>query len=322
MRITVTDCDHESTEIEREVAELAGHELSVTSARTEDEVIAAAEGASAIIVQYAPVSRRVIEALPALRAIGRYGVGYDTVDVDAATECGIAVCTVPDYGTDDVSDHAIALAVALARRIPQLDAAVRRGEWELAPVKPLHRFSSRVFAVLGLGAIGAATARKAAGLGFQVIGHDPAVEPGIVTSEGVHAVTLDELVSRADVLSLHVPLLAATRHLVGTELLRSMKPDAVLVNTCRGPVVDTDALVAALRENALAGAALDVFEEEPLPRDHALRTIDNVILTPHAGWYSEESYVELKRRVVENVCAVLAGRTPRNIVNPAVLESE
>lgn len=320
MRIVITDCDHDSTALELEVAASAGYELVVASARTEDEVIAAAQGAAAIVVQYAPITRRVIKALPDLRVIGRYGVGYDTVDLEAASAKSIALCNVPDYGTEDVSDHAIALALSLARSIPRLDSAVRRGQWSLAAAGPMHRFSARVFGVLGLGAIGAATARKAAGLGFAVIGFDPAHEVGTVTSGGVQVVSLEDLTLRADILSIHVPLNRATRHLVDAAFLGRMKRDALLVNTCRGPVIDTAALVAALRERPLGGAALDVFEEEPLPLEAALRSLDNVILTPHAAWYSEESYTELKRRVIENVCAVLDGRTPRNIVNPTVLE--
>jgi D-3-phosphoglycerate dehydrogenase len=319
MRIVIVDCDHEGTEIERGVAEAAGHDLVVASARTEDEVIAAATSAAAIVVQYAPITRRVLESLPELKAIGRYGVGYDTVDVEAATEHGVALCTVPDYGTEDVSDHALALALSLARGVVRLDAALRRGEHDLAPAKPLHRFSGRVFGVLGLGAIGAATARKAAGLGFSVIGHDPALQPGTTTPAGVPTRTFDELIAEADILSLHVPLNAHTHHLIDTAVLAAMKPTAFLINTCRGAVVDTAAVVQALQRGTIAGAGLDVFEQEPLPADHPLLALPNAVLTPHAAWYSEESYAELKRRVVENVVAVIDGRPPRSIINPEVL---
>jgi D-3-phosphoglycerate dehydrogenase / 2-oxoglutarate reductase len=319
MHIVITDCDHDSIELEREIARRHGHTLELAAAITEDEVIAAARGADAILVQYAQVSAAVLAELGNLKAVGRYGVGFDTVDVPAATAHGVAVCNVPDYGTEDVSDHAIALALSLARGVVRLNRDIHAGSWTLSPARPLYRIRDRVFGVIGLGAIGGATARKAAGLGYQVIAHDIVLNPGTVTADGIPAVTLDEVLERAQVLSLHVPLDASTTHMISTEQLARMRPDAILVNTCRGPVVDTVALVEALRAGVISGAALDVHESEPLPADSALRTLDQVVLTPHVAWYSEESYLELKRRTVENVVEVLAGRRPRNIVNPGAL---
>ena len=316
-RIVITDCDHDSVDVERSTAAGRGAEISLSQCRTEDDVIAAAEGADAVVVQYAPITARVLDALPRLRAVGRYGVGVDTVDVPAATERGVAVCNVPDYGTEDVSDHALALALALARGIVRFDRDVRRGRYDM--VKPLHRVREQTFGVVGLGLIGSATARKARGAGFRTIGCDPVLEPGSTTADGVSVVTFEEVLSTADVVSLHVPLVPATQHLIGERALGSMKPGAVLVNTCRGGVVDTDALVAALTGGRIAGAGLDVFEIEPLPTDHPLSTCENVVLTPHAAWYSEESYVELKSRVVENVADVCAGTRPRDLLNPGAL---
>ncbi|MBT1004286.1 C-terminal binding protein [Paenarthrobacter sp. DKR-5] len=295
-------------------------ELVRADCRTEEDVIRAAAGAQGILVQYAPVTRKVFEALPELKAVGRYGVGVDTVDVEAATDSGVAVCNVPDYGTEDVSDHAIALALTLARGVAALDRAMRRGDYSLAPAQPLHRLSGRVFGVVGLGLIGAATARKARGVGYSTIGFDPLQTPGTVSPDGTTVVTFEELISRADVLSLHVPLNRHTHHLVNAEVLARMKPGALLVNTCRGGVVDTEALVEALQSGSLRGAGLDVFEEEPLPSTSSLLGLQNVVLTPHAAWYSEESQEELKRRTAENVMDVIAGRAPRNIVNPEVLK--
>ena len=317
-RIVITDCDHDSIDIEQEVADAAGVELVLAQCRSEDDVIAAAAGADGIVVQYAPVTDRVLAALPQLKAIGRYGVGVDTLDVEAATARGVAVCNVPDYGTDDVSDHAIALAVSLARGITRLDRDMRRGEHSLLPVKPLHRMSTRVFGVVGLGLIGAATARKAKGLGYEVIGFDPLAEIGTTTAGGVAVVGFEELIARADVVSLHVPLNAHTHHLIDAGVLARMKRGAVLVNTCRGGVVDTVAVADALATGHLYGAGLDVFEEEPLPLTSPLIRCENAVLTPHAAWYSEESYAELKRRTIENVVEVCAGRVPRNLLNAGV----
>jgi D-3-phosphoglycerate dehydrogenase len=319
IRIVITDCDHASTDIEEAIAAKHGVELTVAQCRTEDDVIAVAADADGLVVQYAPITPRVLDSLPALKAIGRYGVGVDTVDVPAATAHGVAVCNVPDYGTEDVSDHAIALALTLARGSARFDRRIRRGEHAISPVQPLHRINTRTFGVVGLGLIGSATARKAKGVGYTVIGSDPTLSPGTRTEEGVEVVGFEELLSRSDVVSLHVPLTDATRHLIDAGTLSRMKPGAVLVNTCRGGVVDTAALAQALISGQLHGAGLDVFEEEPLPLTSPLLGLENTVLTPHAAWYSEESYGELKRRTLENVIDVCAGHAPRNILNPKVL---
>ncbi|APX31591.1 dehydrogenase [Brachybacterium sp. P6-10-X1] len=321
MKIVITDLDQERTTEEETVAEAAGVQLVRQQARTEDEVIAAARGADGLLVQYAPITDRVLEALPTVRAIGRYGVGVDTIDVAAATARGVAVSNVPDYGTEDVSDHAVALAVTLSRGIVELDRNLRAGTYSLAPVKPMHRLGTRTFGVIGLGRIGAATARKARALGYSVQGCDPMREAGTTTEDGIAVRTRDEVLSTSDVLSIHVPLTEETHHLITTATLARMRPGSLLVNTSRGGVVDTDAVVGALRSGQLRGAGLDVFETEPLPDDSPLRACPTAVLTPHASWYSEESETELKRRVIENVVEVLAGRTPRNILNPEVLGS-
>lgn len=317
-RVVITDVDHGAVSEEEAVAAAEGLELVRAACRTEAEVIAAAQGAAALIVQYAPITRAVLEALPGLKAVGRYGVGVDNVDVEAATQHGVAVCNVPDYGTEDVSDHAIALALSLARGTVGLDRALRAGSYSLEPVQPLHRVAGRTFGVVGLGLIGAATARKARGVGYRTIGFDPLHAPGTTTADGTEAVSFAELIERSDVVSLHVPLNAHTRHLIDAGVLAAMKPGAVLVNTCRGGVVDTEALVDALRSGAIRGAGLDVFEQEPLPQGSPLLALPNTVLTPHAAWYSEESQQELKARTAQNVADVVAGRRPRNIVNPEV----
>ena len=318
-RVVITDCDHGSVEIEREVAERYGYELILASCTTEDEVIAAGRGAAALLTQYAPVTERVLAALTGLVSVGRYGVGVDTVDLDAATAHGVAVCNVPDYGTEDVSDHAIAHAVSLMRGLPALDKGLRRGEVQLDPVRPLHRFSASTFAVYGLGLIGEATARKARGLGFRVIGTDPRYAAGSTTPGGTAVVTPEELLAQADLLSLHLPLIPQTRHLIDDRAFAQMKRGVKIVNTCRGGVMDTAALVRALEGGIVAGAGLDVFEEEPLPITSPLLAFDQVMLSPHAAWYSEESFAELKRRAMENILEVCEGRAVANTVNAAAL---
>lgn len=317
-RVVITDCDHGDVGIERAVADRLGYRLIEAQCTTEDDVIAAAAGATALLTQYAPVTRRVLEALPTVRAVGRYGVGVDTVDVDAATELGVAVCNVPDYGTEDVSDHAIALSLALLRGLPILDKRLRNGSASLDPAKPLHRFSATTIGVFGLGLIGEALARKARALGFTVIGTDPRFAPGTVTAAGTTVVSQEDLLSQSQLLSLHLPLIPATHHLIGAELLAGMRRGIKIVNTCRGGVIDTEALIEALASGQVSAAALDVFEEEPLPEFSGLRHFDQVLLTPHAAWYSEESFVELKRRAMENILEYSSGISANNVVNPGV----
>lgn len=320
MKITIVDCDHETFEEEHEVTGREGIELTRTQATTEDEVARAARDAEAILIQYAPVTAAVLDALPQLSAIGRYGVGVDTIDVEAATARGVAVCNVPDYGVQDVSDHAIALTMSVVRGTAQLDRLVRSGEYGLVPVKPLHRVSTLRFGVVGLGRIGAATAAKARALGFTVVGSDPQLEVGTQTSDGTPVVDFETVLSTSDVISLHVPLLESTHHLLDEHTIARMKDGAMLINTCRGAVTDSDAVARALRTGKLKGAGLDVFETEPLPADSPLLECPNAVLTPHASWYSEESYAEVKRRATEAVVAVLRGQRPRDIMNPEVLD--
>ncbi len=319
-RVVITDCDHPGIDKERAVARDRGVTLELHQCHSEDEVIAAGAEADALVVQYAPITERVLAALPRLKAIGRYGVGYDTVDVPAATRHGVAVSNVPDYGTEDVSDHAIALALALERGLGRFDRRMRSGLTQLEPVRPLHRVSTRTFAIIGAGLIGSATARKARGVGYRVIAYDPAFDGRPTTPHGIPLVSpLAKVLGQADVVSLHIPLSDSTRHLIDSTTLAGFKPGSILVNTCRGAVVDTDAVVAALASGRLRGAGLDVFETEPLPPGSPILERDDAILTPHVAWYSEESYVELKTRVIENVVDVCTGRQPRNILNREVL---
>jgi len=318
-RIVVTECDHDTFDAEEAVVRESGAEFVIAQSKNSDEVIANSVGAVGILVQYAFIGAEIMDALPDLRVIGRYGVGVDSIDVEAASARGIAVCNVPDYGTESVSDHAIGLALSVARGIPRLDRGVRAGAFDLVAVRPLYQTAGRVFGVIGVGLIGTAAARKAKGLGYEVIGYDIKAAPGEVTFHGAASVSLAELLERSQVISLHVPLNDETRHMIGADQFAQMRSDALVVNTSRGGVIDTEALVEALRARTIAGAAIDVHEQEPVPVGHPLMGFDSVVLTPHLAWYSEESYVELKRRTAQNVVDMAAGRAPRNIVNPEVL---
>ena len=316
--VVITECDHDG--FDPETAEAAKNDLTLrVEQSTPEDLVANIQDADGILVQYAQITAEVMDKAPRLRAIGRYGVGVDTVDIDAATARGIAVTNVPDYGTEAVSDHAIGLAVSLARGIPLLDRSIRAGQYDVSLAKPLFQMTDRVFGVLGLGRIGTATARKAAGLGYRVIGHDFGIEPG-TRHHGVEVVSFEELIEQSQVLSVHVPLTERTRGIIGRDQLAAMRSDALLINTARGGIIDTDALVEALRAGSILGAGIDCHEQEPLPATHPIAALDNVVLTPHAAWYTEQSYVELKRRTLEGVADVLAGRSPQNLLNPEALD--
>ena len=282
-----------------ELREIAGHEP--------DDVVEAAEGADGIFVYHARFPRETIARLDGVRVLARCGAGYDNIDIAAARERGITVVYVPDYGVDDVADHALALLLACARRVAQADRAVRAGGWPTyADLAPMRRLRGRTLGVLGYGRIGRNLAEKARALGLRVLVHDPYV-PAESTDR-------DSLLRESDFVSIHVPLTDVSRHSIGRAEFDLMKPTAILVNTARGPIVDTDALVEALAAGRLGGAGLDVFEEAPLPSDHPLRTFDNVVLTPHSAAYTEEALAEVRKRPLEDALRVLGGEAPRNPV--------
>ena len=273
-------------------------------------------GADAILVNLFPMSADIIAGLPKCRVISRYGVGYDNVDVEAATRKGIWVARVPDYCFEDVTDHALALLLGCVRKISYRDRMVRQGRWNLHKDQPCYRMAGRTLGIIGYGNSGRCLHRKVLGFGFsKVLVHDPNVRSSIIGAAGARAAGLHELLDEYDYISLHVPLTPDTRHMIGPVQLSLAKKGAILVNTSRGSVLDEQAVAEALRDGHLAGAGLDVFEEEPLPPGSLLRTLENVIFTDHAGWYSEESVVELKTKAAQNVAAVLAGGAPVYPVN-------
>ena len=311
--VVITDCDHDTVDPERAV--LDGHEVELRrlQCRTPEEVAAQAGDADVLINQYVPITAAVLDALPRCRLVVRYGVGVDNVDVEAATERGVWVANVPDYGRDEVADHTLALALALLRGVVALDRSVRDGTWDLAPARPLRRLATLTWGVVGCGAIGRAVARRAAGLGMRVLGYDL---PTVRSEAPIERVPLEELLEEADLVSLHAALTPDTHHLVGAAALARMRPTAHLVNTARGGLVEEAALLAALDAGALAGAALDVLEHEP-PDELGWRLARHprVVATPHAAWYSEEAFHTLKSEVAREALRVLGGGAPRSPVN-------
>ena len=305
---------------ERQVLAAAGAELIEGRCTTAEELLERGQEARVLWLAWRPgIDRRILAGLPNLELVIRWGVGYDQIDVAAATELGVAVANAPDYGTIDVAEHVIALLLAGSRRVAWYQEEMRRGAWPPAATGGRHhRLHGRRLGIIGVGRIGAAVAQRAAGLGLNIVGYDPALGAAELAARGVDPVGLDELLATSDYLSLHVPLSAGTHHFFGADLIARTKPGAALVNASRGKVVDTDALIGAVTSGRLAWAALDVFEEEPLPADHPLRSTPEVIMTPHVAGYSEESWQDLRDEMCLTTVQWLKDGWADRIVNPEV----
>ncbi len=306
-RVLVTDYTWANTHVEAAVLAEVGAVLVHAQTGEEDELVELVAGCDGILTCFQRVTPAVIRAGNRLKVIGRYGIGTDNIAVNVATELGIPVTNVPEYCSDEVAEHVLAMIFTLVRGIDRYDRAVRRGDWTLATGLPTRRIAGTTLGIVGHGAIGRALEQRARGLGMDVLVH--------TRSTGI---PLLELAERADFVSLHAPATDQTEHLVDAAFLAAMKPTAYLINCARGALVDQDALAAALRDGRIAGAGLDVFAPEQLPAGHPLLQLDNVVATPHTAFYSEESIADLARLAAQNVAAVLAGGRPASVVNPEV----
>jgi D-3-phosphoglycerate dehydrogenase len=318
--VAVADSVFPNLDLARAVVSRAGAELRLASQPTPEGIVAAAKEADALLVTYAKITADMIGEMKRCKIISRFGIGVDNVDIDAATRAGIVVTKVPDYCIDEVSDHAMALLLSLVRKIPFSSARAHAGRWEMPAVTPIHRLRGTVLGLVGFGRIPQLVAPKAKAFGMRVMAYDPYVPLNVMEQAGVGRLEFVELLKISDYISIHSPLLPETHHLFSTEVFSQMKPGALLVNTSRGPVVDEAALARALDTKQLAGAALDVLEQEP-PVNSPLFGRENVILTPHTSFYSVESLEELQTKAAEEVVRVLSGQPPRNPVNPEVLET-
>jgi len=295
---------------------------------SEDDLIEAARDADAMLVSTREaVTRRVLENIPRVKVISRYGVGLDNVDLDAAAEAGIVVTHYPGYCTSEVADHALAMILALNRRIVEQDRALREGSWvEHGPATrrilrgPIQPLREQTLGIVGFGRIGQAVAARARPFNMTLLAADPYLDPEVMVAAGVEPVSLPDLLRRSDIITLHAPLTPETRGIIDAAALALMKPAAVLVNTARGPIIDLPALAEALQEGRIGGAALDVVDPEPLPADSPFYRMPNVILTPHSAYYSERSVDVVRRETLLEALQVLRGKRPRTVANPAVLE--
>jgi D-3-phosphoglycerate dehydrogenase len=316
--VVVVSLGYESYVIEREILRAVDAELVLAprDCLTEDEVVVAAGRADAILVREAPVSARVIDGLPRCRAIVRYGVGVDNIDLKHARQRRVYVANVPGYGTEEVSDHAAALLLACIRRLRTRDANLRQGRFETDIREPIFRTTGKTLGLIGYGQIGRALHRKWKGfLPQRVLVFDPYAQPEVIRENGAEAAELDTLFGESDYISLHAPLTPQTRHIINAANLKKMKPTAILINTARGDLLDEAALAKALREGRIAAAGLDVFEEEPLASDHPFISMHNVVLSGHVGWYSKDAVTELQTRAAREIVRVLSGCVPQCWVN-------
>jgi len=313
--VLVTDYDYQSLEIEERVLSQHGVRLLTAQCRSPEEVIRAGQEAQILLSQYAPITAEVFAALPQVLGAIRYGKGYDNIDVDGATAAGVWVVNLPDYSDEEVAEHTIGLILCLNRKLCAMNRAVHEGQWDVSAFIPIRPLQGQTLGIVGIGRIGRVVANRALDLGMRVLAHDPYMSDETIAGRGVRPMSLDDLLSTADFITLHAPLTSETQHMMGLAQFRQMKPTAYLVNTSRGRLIDESALMQALEEGLIAGAALDVLEQEPPSPDNPLLSSEKLILTPHAAWYSEASAERLHRIPAEEACRILAGQEPMAAVN-------
>ena len=319
-KVVITDNVFDSVDPQRQVLARVGAELVVGQCKTVEEVVALADDADAMMNTYfGPVGGAVMDGLERCRVIVRYGIGVDTIDIPAATAHGIMVANVPGFCLDEVSDHAMALLLAIARRLGIYIHGTRAGRWQVMEGRPMYRVRGSTLGLIGFGQIPRAVVPKAKASGLVILAHDPYVPAEVVREHGVEPVGLDDLLARSDYVSIHAPSTPQTRHMIGADALAKMKPRAALINTARAALVDTAALVEALDAKQIAAAGLDMVEDDKaFGPDHPLTRMPNVILTPHAAFLSEESLHDLQTTAAEEVVRVLEGGVPKAWLNPEV----
>ncbi|MCL4249350.1 MAG: C-terminal binding protein [Anaerolineae bacterium] len=316
-KVIITDFGSPENELEAEEFRRSGLDVDLVrlNAKTPDELLPHVLDADGLIVQWTNIDADILRSLEHCKVISRYGIGVDMIDLAVAGECGIPVCNTPEYCIDEVSTHTLSFILMLNRQILPQHRYVQAGKWGSPRPTPPSRLSGQTVGVVGMGNIGRVVVRKLLPFGVTVLVYDPHIAADQVAAAGAEQVELDDLLRRSDYVSLHCPLTDETRHLIGAPQFKAMKPTAYLINMARGPVVDQAALYDALVNKEIAGAALDVLEKEPPSPDDPLLALENVIVTPHLSSWSAESFVQLRREVVQNVVTVLRGEQPRSVVN-------
>jgi D-3-phosphoglycerate dehydrogenase len=314
-RVIVTDYTFPSLDLERRAAERCNATFEAFQCKSEEEVANAVAMADVAVVQFAPVTRNALQELAPGAAVLRYGIGFDNIDVSAVRDLRIIAGYIPDYCVEEVADHTVAMILACARKLLQMDQSVRRGKWSaIAVAGEVPPSSETTVGFLGLGRIGYSVLERLRPFGFRFLATDPAVNLSQAVRRGIALVDRNELLANVDILSLHAPATAETRHFVNRQSLRQMKRTAMIVNTARGGLIDEEALADALSEGVISGAALDVFEHEPLAETSPLRGAPNLLLSPHAAWYSSASLSRLQSLASEDIERLLSGRLPRHLI--------
>jgi D-3-phosphoglycerate dehydrogenase len=324
----VTDYIEDNLDWEAEQMKKAGIEFSAYQLKfkPESEVVEKIKDADVVLVNMVKFDESLISKLPKCKLLIRHGIGYDNVDVAACTKHGVVFAYQPDYCMEDVAEHAIALIFACGRKVVwsrrTLDKSSAKGQWDFSDLFPLVRMADKTLGIVGLGRIGSRVCKKIKSFGFRIIGCDPYLSAERKKELGIEFVDRDTLFRTADYITLHTPLNPETKHLVNAQTLSLMKPTAYVINTSRGPMVDEEALAAALRKKQIAGAAIDVFTVEPPPPTHPFFSLDNIVLTPHIGWASDEAGWEIRKSIVNDVLAFAADKPPRNVVNKELLKGK
>jgi D-3-phosphoglycerate dehydrogenase len=319
-KVVLADYNYEDITVQLDTLKNLDCDVFTYQCKTEDDVIAACKDCDAALSQYAPFTPRVIEALDHCKLLVRYGIGFDTINLPAATKAGIYVCNVPDYGIDEVSSYACTLLLACAKKLPIMIDSVKNGVWLYAPTKPLYRIAGKRLGLIGLGKIPSSVAKKMKGFDVEIVSYDPYVPKEYADSIGVKLVDLDELARTSDYISVHCPLTDQTRGMINMDFFKKMKKSAILINTSRGATINEKDLIEALKKGMIACAGLDVLEQEPVDMSNPLLQMPNVIVTSHSAWYTEEAIEALQRLAAEEVVRVLSGNPPRCLVNKDVLK--
>jgi len=314
-KVLIVYAGHKEVNDERAVLETYGAQVIAAENPSTREALDHYGDCDALMVTIQPITAELMDRMPRCKIICRIGTGLDAIDIPAATERGIWVTSVPDYSIDEVSSHAMAFTLALARNLFRHRAMSQTGTWRYQTERPIARIAGQTMGVVGIGRIGSASTRKAQGLGFNVIAFDPYVPDERFAELGAEKVDFETLLARSDFITLHVPLTPETRHLIDAAALAQMKPTAFVVNTARGEVVDIDALVAAVQRGVIAGAGIDVLPAEPPPADHPVLHEESILVTPHIGWASTESGHDVRQRGAEDVVRVLRGQAPKYPAN-------
>lgn len=315
-KVIVTDYEYESLHLEEAELSAIGANLVPCQCKSEEELLEKTGAADALLVQYANISERVIKNLQKCRIIVRYGIGVDSIDVAAATHWGIPVANVPDYGLEEVADHTLSLLLAAVRKIVPLNQSVKSGSWNYKSAKPIQRLRGSKLGLLAFGHIARLVAQRAKAFGLDIQVYDPYLDDETARQFGVKKVDFETVLSTSDFLSIHCPANASTYHMLDESAFKHMKPNLILINTARGVIIDESALLEALNNKTIAGAALDVSELEPIPQNSGLLQVDNCIITPHAAWYSEQAQDTLQRAAAQEIVRVLSGQEAVHVVNP------